>query len=656
MTSTTFSDDKARGFGAMFAWQLRRGLPLGITYGAVLLAANLLGFNGHHSESFWLQMMGVIAMAMALLLPVTQFGACFSRRKADFTHALPVSRGAFYWGTFCSALLWLWGPLPFAAGIHSVLLTNFSAGMTAFLQELSAFLLRLLFLLVMSGACLALFTLAAVGSGSYFEYGLNSLLLSVCWPVCFGLFRVMVSYTVPNARLALEVDRFSHLIGSPPVSMFLMSYGIPVWWLLWFALFGGLLAAAGGFLYRRRPSEAAGSFYTAKPLEYVVRTLLGAGAAFAVGTVVPAAFQRLALPETPRVPLTVFAMALSLPAGWLLTELLYRRGLKKLSKHFRFLAAPAALCVVLTAVMATGMGLDAAVPKQEEILYADAIEWLRHAPVGYASVVIPGTGETGITLIPRFSDPEQVEKVLELQKKAAELEREIGGFPYLPGRAASNGPASEHEEYLTIEYRLENGEYFYRSFSFDKMETDREKALYEEMEALLRELNTSEEAISAQFPVCAIDAAEGIAKATVLGEDDPETDEIYSNSYKDLLYSVSDPPKKEKKIDSLGKDFREKLEKALRDDLTHERCPSGVEIEEKYGGSPTEIYEIYYPAGKRFTARGGILENTMEPAAGREWTLYRYADDRYRSWGEAFRVWPEMTETYELLSKVVISD
>lgn len=452
MTSTTFSDNRTQGFFSVLLWQLRRCLPLGAVYLAALLVSSAILFFQLPSQT--VGMPCAIALTMALLLPAFQFGDCFSRRQSDFFHALPVSRGAYFWAAFLSSLLWLWVPLLPAMGMRG-LLYSLSAGLVPLHDVVDT----LLFLLILSGACLSLFTLAAVGSGSYLGYGKNVLLLSLCWPACATAFGQLVMSTVPHcATLFNDAAPFLCVLGSPPVSipLFFPSqyHSVAGWQLLWWAFFTVLMALAGCFLYRRRKGEVSGSPWTAKPLEYVIRTLLGAAAAFFLGFfasfLVSRPWEPVSYLRKLGVPLALGAMVFALAAAWFLTELLYHRSPKKLARHWPFLAAPAALSLLLVAVMSTGMGLDTALPQVEDVKYA-RIE-LSSMNSFTVSVVEPDREDSFQDLLPGFSSREQVEKILELQKKTVELQR-AGQFPYLPGRE-SYGAISRNDTLLSSGFEI----------------------------------------------------------------------------------------------------------------------------------------------------------------------------------------------------------
>ena len=109
MTWKTSLDKRTGGLWAAFTWQLRRGLPLGAMYGALFL---LFGFwKGYPWHSSNMIFLNGLAVVFSFLLPGWMFGCCFSRSQADFVHALPVKRGAFFLGSLGAGLCYLWLPV-----------------------------------------------------------------------------------------------------------------------------------------------------------------------------------------------------------------------------------------------------------------------------------------------------------------------------------------------------------------------------------------------------------------------------------------------------------------------------------------------------------------------------------------------------------------
>ncbi len=657
MTSKTFLDSGKRGLRAVFLWQLRRSLPLAAVYAAALLAVSL--FPPYFQVS--LIGYGVVVTALAALLPVYQFGACFSRRQADLFHALPVRRGDFFLGSFLSSFVCLWTPLFPALGVRC-LLCAFSQGMSPVFTALPC--MGSLFLI--GTAALAVFMLAAAGSSTYLGYGLNSLLLTFCYPLLLNFSVSLIERTVPGADNYLGLqDWLFWQVGSPPVALFFSYQGrFENWTLLWWPVFAALLLAAGYFLYSRRDSEAAGSSRTCKPLEIFLRVEIAvtatAFAGNALSSIVKGAWGEERNPfyfEAVGIPLTLGAMGIALAAAWVLTELVYHRSLKRLFRHLSPLVLSAVLMVLGLAVISTGMGLDTAQPKTEEIMSAEVfMEPYPVLPGGFYGKTLSedGAGQEEVYINAGVCSPERIEQIRTFQQKWVELERS-SQFPYLPGR--SSYPWTE---YVGMVYHMKDGRWVHVFYPSCSGKTEKDRALYQECTALIQEITCSEEFLYSLPPLCAIDAAGQIGKKTVFPEERADTETVYYDiedmpqpDFPLIFNYTDDPTENALSISSLkdSANFRKKLEAALLEDLSHNRCPTDKEVEQKnQEGKPVEVYEIRYENGSRFTARGGMGDSG--PVQGKEMVLdlgAGYPTGEHDDEDYVFRIWPEMTETYALL-------
>lgn len=644
MTSKTFLDNGRQRALAVFLWQLRRAMPLTVLYTAVLLVFS--AFPHYHYERANYMYLGVGALAMAFLLPALQYSGCFSRRQADLFHALPVNRGDFFWGSYLSGACCLLLPLFPAVGMKlsaSLILYDFSVFWPT---------VRILLMLCLpAAATLALFTLAAVCSGNYLEYGVNSLLASLFWPALLTVFHNMVRQWIPGAQMSRLPTMSSNAVcaGSPPCALFFYSLPMntyssetPFWLILCWAVAGILLLAAGFSLYGGRRSEDAGN-HGHMALQTVLRTLWGAAAALAVGILV-SLFPMMPVLGT---FLALAAMLAALGAVWVLSELFYCRGVKRLARHLPCLIGSLALTALLTGVVASGMGLDCNIPETAEVVEADVYipdQPLSGQLAGFEAIR-PGENyhEIGTPLVNAVIwSQEGIGQVRDLHRAWVQLEREKS-FPYLPGRY------NRVNDNINFYYLSKTGDYLIQNYSLPPGTSAGEVEAYTKA---AMDISTSEEYCLGLFPLCAIDAADRIGKTTLPayeGEWRGDSQEIYysddfSENFTNLVRIGSDPPENSLEISSMPRDFREKLEAALLEDFTHNRCPSYGDLESIYReGEPIEVYEIRYKSGSRITARGGVREN--EPAQGQE-LIFRpalYDGDMF------FRVWPEMTETYALL-------
>ncbi len=649
MTSTTSWDRKE--FFALLQWQLRRCLPVTLLYAAALL---FLGFAAEH-----IVIMTVPVIIFSATAPLLLLGECFNRRQADTLHALPSRRGIWYAAALIAGLVSLWIPL------LPALLLNL------FLYHLSSWLLVSISYLILGAASFLFFSMIAAGSGGWFSYVLNAFLLSACWPLGASYFLSLMVHTLPTGSLPTLLEKFLVQAASPLVALFYSGIGTPeLWELAWWTCGSLLLAFLGRALYRRRESENTGVFRTCKSLELAARIEAALLAVNFIGCAVESLTSHpiktegdWEFPETLRffyfdaagIPLVLGSMALALLAAWLFTELLYHRSVKGMKKHLSALLAPLIVTACALGAVSTGLGLD--VPMNSKELSAVQLDGSitfqgNLSSMGYTLALIQDSssswsnGENGTyrTLQTAVYSPELLHKVEQLQKKWIELER-ANQYPYLPGRNAYEPSAVVGLTFFGSQGYVGNWDCIYQG-----RHTEQTEALYEECNALVKEIATSSEYISGLTPVSAIDALSSIEKIKLDPADEKKMTELHHYektgiSVYALNYDTQEPGKNAVSVSSLPKSFSDKLEAALRDDLAHNRFPTNDDLRQ-FGKEkkPLSVYELRYAYGKPFTARGGIILNNVTPAEGKNFQLYsEYAT----AW--VLRVWPQMTETYALL-------
>lgn len=630
MTWKTSLDKRTGGLWAAFTWQLRRGLPLGAMYGALFL---LFGFwKGYPWHSSNMIFLNGLAVVFSFLLPGWMFGCCFSRSQADFVHALPVKRGAFFLGSLGAGLCYLWLPVFPCLVAREAL--HILCG--------QAFYPAAPVMLVMSLCSLAFFCLVAVCCGSYGEYVAVSVLLTIAGPLLLYQAGQVLLATVPAAEYVPLPLFYIEQMGSPPVSLFFsfqlqhqqgMTQRLP---LVWSLLLAPLLVWLGWRRYCRRPSEEAGSFFRCEGMMLFLRTELSLLAAFWVG------FWACCVAWDYRwgdagVPGVLGFMALALAAAWLVTEWIGYRSLKKLFHHWLALAIPLALTVGALAAFSTGLGIDTASPDFTGLAGAQAssYRYSQATTLYYETNLGMPNNHYGI-LAPGVTSEEGIAKVRTLHEKLLEIER-ASQYPYLPGRYAYDTGYNMSYTY----FGKKGGRYtsFYPgSFRI----TPEVEALLKEYQALEEELFTSEEYVESLFLLNALD---GLGYVQKWDGSDPE-----------LSFSrVSvEPGPGDLAAEDFPKGFLQQLEEALRQDFSsgcHSTYP-GMKAAGKDG------YLLCYQAGASFLAKGGILGTDMAtashyqfgPAAGMQLTL---ASEHYDgSFNTGFRITPEMPATYALLDRV----
>ncbi len=631
MTWKTYSG-KLGGLGTVFAWRFRRSLPFTALYCAAMLGVCL--WPPYHLMDDRLVAMRGLMLVAAFLLPAVHLGCCFSRPRADVVHALPVGRGSFFLGSLASSLASLWLPVAPSLFLRE-LICGFRS--TEFIAHLAA-------MLVMGAAVLVFFTLAAVASGTYIEYGLNALLLSALYPLMMAYLFFLLHDVIPGSNhISGSFEHFMRTAGSPPLAfaMYMQGSGGFGFVVVWHGLLAVALACLGYWLYCRRPSERSGMARRCRGMELFLRVELALTAACFAGHGMDCVARDF-IPFPWGVPLALGTIILSIGGVWLATELFYHHGLRKLGRHWRPLALSLGIMTALLGAFSTGLGLDTAMPAAEEIVAAsmnmtDGTDYIRFGwPVTLPDVPEeernPWEVERHDTLWPALTTPEGIEKVRTLQQKIIQMERAVQ-FPYLPGRSSNWARSVSF-----LEYDLVQGNAFWFHFSdwYDVGIPQRAKELGEEIQALKEEIFTSEEYVNSLLPLNALEALDQVEKSPRIGT------EGYS-----YVQNEDQPRDTARKVSGFSQDFRQKLEEAMRADFSAGRFPTAKELLKDEG----QLYKLFYQPGVEFTAQGGAVTRNSAfvlPAAGRPVSL---AQDYGSEYLPVFRVTWEMTETFAVLEE-----
>ncbi len=631
MTWKTYSG-KLGGLGTVFAWRFRRSLPFTALYCAAMLGVCL--WPPYHLMDDRLVAMRGLMLVAAFLLPAVHLGCCFSRPRADVVHALPVGRGSFFLGSLASSLASLWLPVAPSLFLRE-LICGFRS--TEFIAHLAA-------MLVMGAAVLVFFTLAAVASGTYIEYGLNALLLSALYPLMMVYLFFLLHDVIPGSNhISGSFEHFMRTAGSPPLAfaMYMQGSGGFGFVVVWHGLLAAALAGLGYWLYCRRPSERSGMARRCRGMELFLRVELALTAACFAGHGMDCVARDF-IPFPWGVPLALGTIILSIGGVWLATELFYHHGLRKLGRHWRPLALSLGIMTALLGAFSTGLGLDTAMPAAEEIVAAsmnmtDGTDYIRFGwPVTLPDVPEeernPWEVERHDTLWPALTTPEGIEKVRTLQQKIIQMERAVQ-FPYLPGRSSNWAMSSGF-----LEYDLLHGDTFWFHFSswYEEGISQRAKELWEETRTLWEEILTSEEYVNSLLPLNALEALDQVEKSPRIGT------EGYS-----YVQNEDQPRDTARKVSGFSQDFRQKLEEAMRADFSAGRFPTAKELLKDEG----QLYKLFYQPGVEFTAQGGAVTRNSAfvlPAAGRPVSL---AQDYGSEYLPVFRVTWEMTETFAVLEE-----
>ena len=161
--------------------------------------------------------------------------------------------------------------------------------------------------------------------------------------------------------------------------------------------------------------------------------------------------------------------------------------------------------------------------------------------------------------------------------------------------------------------------------------------ILEEVRNLRREIISSDEFVNSLEPMCAIDAVSS------LGWVEPKAGYYRVMDSEDKA-DVKDP----RPVEELPKDFRERLEEAMREDFKNGRFTT----QDGMRDADYPIYQLGYSG--EFTARGGLFldpdSGEFVPAAGRRLTLEEYESGMHMH--NALHVTKEMPATYGYLNEV----
>lgn len=603
-----------------FRWQFQRGIGLSAAYWVGFILIGLLPERFLRMANFPVQIwLPLWMLVFTFLLPGFYLGCCFDRRQGDMVGALPVPRGCFYIGSMLAGAAVLCAPVIPGMLIRSRFWTDNSGWtLAAAVREIAA-------LLLLGVAAMLFFGLMASGTGNYVEYFLVSLFLSLAPPLVMVAIAYLIERTIPGpAVLHFLYGPISCAI-SPPLQLLVqVRYGnsLGAEFLLTAAL-TALYCWAGWAWFRRRPAELSGHPLKCRWMERLARVMTALLASLILGYWACCIAYDYVL-EDWGIPLALGVMVLGPVASWIIMELIYRRSLRGLFRHFVPEAAALGLAAVLVAAVSTGLGMDIDIPPEEELLGASVSASNEFANLYLDSLWVrrPGEDET-LGLCPGAQSPELLAKVRELNHKLVEMER-ASQYPYLPGRNAYLTSGSVTFYFFTGEEYWDTTQY-----SHSSRPTPQSQALIEECDALIEEITCSEEYIEGLAPLCVLDALDEVA---------------YGPMSWGIIESTDSAAENAKAVGDFPKGFMDELEAALREDFLNGRWTYYDDVAEEQN-----VFQLRYSSNKRFTAKGGMLEDKLaEPAQGEELMLTSKYDGRM--WLR-FAVSPRMESTYALLEE-----
>lgn len=625
----TKSLDKRGGFISVFLWQLRRTLPAAIVYWVMMALLTLWDWFVGRGYNDYVKPMEILITGFAVALPMVHLGDCFSRRQADFIHALPVSRGSFYLSALLNALWQILIPI-IPCRLFTVYVTSW--------RIIGAGSYHIRSLALAAIAILCFMFLAAAASGTYHGYVIGAAAHLAGWRMLVAFMHFVISGTIPGASnyRGPDMDIF-FTIGSPVLLQF-MNFGSHVQEVMVYIImpiFSAICAVLGYALYKRRKSEQAGHFGKCRPAELFLRIELtlcaGLFALSMIPIIVRDTWISAEISGALGIPLTLGGTLAALALAYVILEYVWHRSIKNLRRHALPVLISTGIIVVFTGAVSTGLGMDENIPEISQIESVSFTEMYPYEMFDIANTWnarLPGMAEdNGIAMSVGVYSLEMLDKAQALNAKYVELER-AAQYPYIPGRNAY-----DRQIYINIQYNMYD-DYQFNTLNYNGPVNSKTQPLLDEFMALRDEIMTSDEYINSMLPLNAIDA---VTSLSVLGE----------NRDWNVLWGER-KPESTKLLKDLPKDFKKELEAAIRRDLKN----SCYTTSDGVGQAGYTVYQLEYDG--RFTARGGRYWDSGQkkyvPAQGIEFELY---DD----WGEpgyghVLRVTKEMPETYAYLEKV----
>lgn len=615
----TKSLDK-RGFTSVFLWQLRRTLPAAIVYWVMMALLTLWDWFVGRGYNDYVKPMEILITGFAVALPMVHLGDCFSRRQADFIHALPVSRGSFYLSALLNALWQILIPI-IPCRLFTVYVTSW--------RIIGAGSYHIRSLALAAIAILCFMFLAAAASGTYHGYVIGAAAHLAGWRMIVIFIIFVITGTIPGASnyRGPGMDIF-FTIGSPVLLQFMNydSHFQETMVYIWMPIFSAICAALGYVLYKRRKSEQAGHFGKCRPVEMFLRTELTLCAGLFALSIIPVIVRDTWISGALGIPLTLGGTVIALALAYICLELVWHHSIKGLRRNAVPVIISTVIIAAFTGAVSTGLGMDENIP---EISQIESVSFTEMYPYEMFDITnswnarLPGMAEdNGIVMSVGVYSLEMLDKAQALNAKYVELER-AAQYPYIPGRNAY-----DRQIYINIQYNMYD-DYQFNTLNYDGPVNSKTQPLLDEFMALRNEIMTSDEYINGLSPLNAIDA---VVSLDALDNRDNRDWNVLSSEGREC-----DP----KPLEDLPSDFKKELETVIREDLKNSCFSTGYEV----GEDP--VYQLTYDG--KFTARGGRYWDSEQkkyvPAEGIEFELYRYAP-------RTFRVTKEMPATYAYLEKV----
>ncbi len=449
------------GLGCFFAYPVLAAMEASQidTYATLEEGLRYYNKNMQYMHSFGNGITVFITMAAALVCGMSSFSYLNSRSKMDFYHSLPIRRELMFGANFISGILILTVPLTLAlAAAAFVAIGNGADAAALWPLVWSGLGLHLIYFIllyaavvlamIMTGNLVVAFLgyvvfcsvvpLAAAFSQGYFLIFFDTFMTESC-----GEFIESATRISPVLEYLFAAENYTK---GDPSQMIRLAGTVAV---------SGVLAFIGCFLYRKRPSEAAGkamAFEVTKPIIRVILVLL-----FSVGM---CAFF-WGLQES--LGWGVFGAVCGTVIAHCIIEIIYHFDFKKLFSHpLQMVGCAAASLLILFSFYFDWFGYDTYLPD------ASRVEWASVDMTSFSGwVSYGGTREREDGTIV-WERPEKNWPLynMEIRDVDTVLRLAEAGIAEIDAERRDG----EHYERVNIAYTLKNGKKVYRSYyiSLDK--------------------------------------------------------------------------------------------------------------------------------------------------------------------------------------------
>ncbi len=461
--------------GTVYRKNLTRFAPVWVLYTLCLITGLLLTHsNGGGRADYWFayhyptlrEILGLVNMGYALLVAQLLFGDLYSSRMCNALHAMPLRREGWFCTNILSGLTVSIVPTALMT-LLALMMVSGSAFTNASEMVLRVFLAVNLQYICFFG--IAVFSAMCVGTrfamaagygllnfGAYILYWLIDILYA---PMLYGV--ITPTALVKNLAPIAQIVEYAYVKHNTPVKGIYDDFGelLPNltasftftehWWRLWVcAGVGIVLAIVGLLLYRKRDLECAGSTVAFRFLIPVFQIpcaiVVAAGSQFVCQSIL---YTESSL---------FLVLAVGLAVGWFIGKMLTNHTTRvfQLKNWVQLAGLAAVIAVTLLATKLDVFGIEEWQPKAEDI-----------ESVHFGSMY---------TADMPYTEPEDIEAVLELQRLAVEDRVESGGTyilengqPVKPS-LITRQEASEDAFYASnihIIYTLKNGKTVERRYA-----------------------------------------------------------------------------------------------------------------------------------------------------------------------------------------------